>query len=29
VVTIADVSSLEVDADVSEANITRVSPEQA
>ena len=29
VVTIADMSSLEVDADVSEANITRVSPEQA
>jgi len=28
VVTIADMSSLEVDADVSEANITRVSPEQ-
>jgi RND family efflux transporter MFP subunit len=29
VVTIADMSSLEVDADVSEANITRVTPEQA
>lgn len=29
VVTIADMSSLEVDADVSEANITRVSPNQA
>ena len=29
VVTIADMSSLEVDADVSEANITRVNPEQA
>jgi RND family efflux transporter MFP subunit len=29
VVTIADMSSLEVDADVSEANITRVSPGQA
>jgi RND family efflux transporter MFP subunit len=29
VVTIADMSSLEVDADVSEANITRVMPEQA
>ena len=29
VVTIADMSSLEVDADVSEANITRVSAEQA
>lgn len=29
VVTIADMSSLEVDADVSEANITKVSPEQA
>ncbi len=29
VVTIADMSSLEVDADVSEANITRISPEQA
>ena len=29
VVTIADMSSLEVDADVSEANITRVIPEQA
>jgi RND family efflux transporter MFP subunit len=28
VVTIADMSSLEVDADVSEANITRVAPEQ-
>jgi RND family efflux transporter MFP subunit len=28
VVTIADMSSLEVDADVSEANITRVSPQQ-
>jgi RND family efflux transporter MFP subunit len=28
VVTIADMSSLEVDADVSEANITRISPEQ-
>jgi RND family efflux transporter MFP subunit len=28
VVTIADMSSLEVDADVSEANITRVTPEQ-
>lgn len=28
VVTIADMSSLEVDADVSEANITRVGPEQ-
>jgi RND family efflux transporter MFP subunit len=28
VVTIADMSSLEVDADVSEANITRVSPNQ-
>ena len=28
VVTIADMSSLEVDADVSEANITRVVPEQ-
>jgi HlyD family secretion protein len=28
VVTIADMSSLEVEADVSEANITRVSPEQ-
>ncbi|MBM4261050.1 MAG: efflux RND transporter periplasmic adaptor subunit [Deltaproteobacteria bacterium] len=28
VVTIADMSSLEVDADVSEANITKVSPEQ-
>jgi len=28
VVTIADMSSLEVDADVSEANITRVSPAQ-
>jgi RND family efflux transporter MFP subunit len=28
VVTIADMSSLEVDADVSEANITRVKPEQ-
>jgi RND family efflux transporter MFP subunit len=28
VVTIADMSSLEVDADVSEANITRVSPDQ-
>ena len=28
-VTIADMSSLEVDADVSEANITRVNPEQA
>jgi len=29
VVTIADMSSLEVDADVSEANITRVAPGQA
>ena len=29
VVTIADMSSLEVEADVSEANITRVSPEQS
>jgi HlyD family secretion protein len=29
VVTIADMSSLEVDADVSEANITRVAPEQS
>ena len=29
VVTIADMSSLEVDADVSEANITRVTPDQA
>jgi RND family efflux transporter MFP subunit len=29
VVTIADMSSLEVDADVSEANITRVTPNQA
>jgi HlyD family secretion protein len=29
VVTIADMSSLEVDADVSEANITRVTPEQS
>jgi RND family efflux transporter MFP subunit len=29
VVTIANMSSLEVDADVSEANITRVTPEQA
>src|SRR5262245_8043574 len=29
VVTIADMSSLEVEADVSEANITRVLPEQA
>ncbi len=29
VVTIADMSSLEVEADVSEANITRVVPEQA
>jgi RND family efflux transporter MFP subunit len=29
VVTIADMASLEVDADVSEANITRVNPEQA
>jgi len=29
VVTIADMSSLEVDADVSEANITRVNPGQA
>lgn len=29
VVTIADMSSLEVDADVSEANITRVTPQQA
>ncbi len=29
VVTIADMSSLEVDADVSEANITRVSPGQS
>jgi len=29
VVTIADMSSLEVDADVSEANITRVNPQQA
>ncbi|MGH7873789.1 MAG: efflux RND transporter periplasmic adaptor subunit, partial [Candidatus Binatia bacterium] len=29
VVTIADMSSLEVDADVSEANITRVVPEQS
>jgi len=29
VVTIADMSSLEVDADVSEANITRVTPHQA
>jgi len=29
VVTIADMSSLEIDADVSEANITRVNPEQA
>lgn len=28
VVTIADMSSLEVDADVSEANITKISPEQ-
>ncbi|HEY7714765.1 MAG TPA: efflux RND transporter periplasmic adaptor subunit [Candidatus Binatia bacterium] len=28
VVTIADMSSLEVDADVSEANITRVTPDQ-
>ena len=28
VVTIADMSSLEVDADVSEANITRVAPDQ-
>jgi len=28
VVTIADMSSLEVDADVSEANITRVTPQQ-
>lgn len=28
VVTIADMSSLEVDADVSEANITRITPEQ-
>ena len=28
VVTIADMSSLEVDADVSEANITKVSPDQ-
>jgi RND family efflux transporter MFP subunit len=28
VVTIADMSSLEVDADVSEANITRVAPQQ-
>jgi RND family efflux transporter MFP subunit len=28
VVTIADMASLEVDADVSEANITRVTPEQ-
>ena len=28
VVTIADMSSLEVEADVSEANITRVSPDQ-
>ena len=28
VVTMADMSSLEVDADVSEANITRVSPDQ-
>jgi RND family efflux transporter MFP subunit len=29
VVTIADMSSLEVEADVSEANITRVSPDQS
>ena len=29
VVTIADMSSLEVEADVSEANITRVVPDQA
>jgi RND family efflux transporter MFP subunit len=29
VVTIADMASLEVEADVSEANITRVSPEQS
>jgi HlyD family secretion protein len=29
VVTIADMSSLEVEADVSEANLTRVAPEQA
>ena len=29
VVTVADMSSLEVEADVSEANITRVSPEQS